>query len=112
MRRASQKFLAGLLAAAMSFSISLSALPVMAVAADETTPLHLQDGWVVKKGDNEAADASQGSTSLVTVGGTEMTLITSGDGNGNGHFGSGSPEAFWMTDQADFPPKPSAPPSS
>lgn len=44
MRRASQKFLAGLLAAAMSFSISLSALPVMAVAADETTPLHLQDG--------------------------------------------------------------------
>ncbi len=57
---------------------------------------------MVKKGDTAAADASQGSTSLVTVGGTEMTLISAGAGNGNSHFGGAKPEAFWMTDQADF----------
>ena len=52
MRSKGKKLLAGFLAVAMSLSVSLSALPALALGAGEgEPPLHLQDGWVVKKGD-------------------------------------------------------------
>lgn len=100
MRSKGKKLLAGFLAVAMSLSVSLSALPALALGAGEgEPPLHLQDGWVVKKGDADSTGAAQGSTQLITVGGTEMSHLKAGPGNGNSpHFNSTNPAAFVLTE--------------
>lgn len=98
MKQRLNRWLSGLLAAAVCFGMIATCLPVVAFAEETAPPLLLQDGWTVKKGDTVAsADGSQGSTQLITVGGEEMTLVTSGANNGNGHFGSTAPEAFYLT---------------
>ncbi len=100
MRSKGKKLLAGFLAMAMSLSVSLSALPVLALGAGkDEQPLHLQDGWVVKKGNAESTGASQGATQLLTVGGNEMSHLKAGAGNGNSpHFNQNNPAAFALTE--------------
>ena len=101
MKHRLQRFLSGFLAAAIGLSVITTALPAPVFAAEPVTDLLEQGGWVVKKGDTVSSAKETGYTELVTQGGREMTLVTAGPNNGNGHFNpSGTPEAFYLTDGA------------
>lgn len=101
MKHRLQRFLSGFLAAAIGLSVITTALPAPVFAAEPVTDLLEQGGWVVKKGDTVSSAKETGYTELVTQGGREMTLVTAGPNNGNGHFNpSGTPEAFYLTDSA------------
>lgn len=101
MKHRLQRFLSGFLAAAIGLSVITTALPAPVFAAEPITDLLEQGGWVVKKGDTVSSAKETGYTELVTQGGREMTLVTAGPNNGNGHFNpSGTPEAFYLTDSA------------
>ena len=76
MKHRLQRFLSGFLAAAIGLSVITTALPAPVFAAEPVTD-------------------------LLEQGGREMTLVTAGPNNGNGHFNpSGTPEAFYLTDSA------------